>query len=126
MTRQSLGRWYHLAASPPHLARGLDDQRELAALVLDGERVAGEIAGEAALRAQTQALERHAARRFVDAALEGVLGLKLRRLGRDEAEHDRLSGRQVAQRPEVPGARRVVFHEEVGNSELLEHAFAHA
>jgi hypothetical protein len=40
------------AVSPPHIARRLDDEREFAALILDGEGVAGEIAGEAALRAQ--------------------------------------------------------------------------
>ena len=56
--------------STPDFARGFDHQLELPPLVVDGQRVAHEVAGEPALRAETQLLERQHLRRFVDAALQ--------------------------------------------------------
>src|SRR6266436_5660947 len=44
--------------SSPDLFRNVDDERQLLLLVLDGDRVAHEVVGEAALGAETQLIER--------------------------------------------------------------------
>src|SRR5712671_6375476 len=58
----------------PHLGRDLDDALELAALHVLGDAVAVVGAGEAALRAEAEVLERDELGGGVDAALERVLG----------------------------------------------------
>src|SRR6266699_897395 len=85
---------------PPHLTRYLDDQFELGLFLIDGERVALGVAGEAALRAQRQLLERHEFRRFVDAPLDVVLLLERSCLRRHQSEDDRLAFRDEPQRTE--------------------------
>ena len=54
----------------PNRHRGLDDQAELGDLVRLAERVAGDGAGEAALRAEAKLFQRQVFRRFVDPAVE--------------------------------------------------------
>src|SRR5262249_12397364 len=56
--RRPLGRSAMLRGAP-HLARDLEGQPELALLVVDRDLVAVVRAGEAALRAQAEVLERH-------------------------------------------------------------------
>src|SRR4051794_19663942 len=96
----------------PHLVGELDDLAHLGPLLVLREDVAFLGAGEAALRAERELLDRCEFRRLVDAALD-VLDL-LQRAGfrRDEAEHDDLIALgQEAERLEAAGARRVVFEE---------------
>ena len=64
---------YLRARQPQTSCADFDDQRQLPLLVVHGHRIAHEIAGEAALRAETQLIERQVLRRLVDAALEDVL-----------------------------------------------------
>ena len=64
------------SAPSPNLLRRLDDEAELAPFVIDGEAVALHGAGETALRAEGEPLERHDARRLIDAALQFVLRLE--------------------------------------------------
>src|SRR6185312_557608 len=74
----------------PYLLGDLDDQLQLAPLVLLGEDVALDGRGEAALAREAELLERRVARRLLDAALEVVLRLELAALRRHQAEHDLL------------------------------------
>src|SRR6476620_1297369 len=60
----------------PHLARGLDHQAELGDFARDIHGVAADAAGETALRTQRELLQRRMLRRFVDPALELVLGFE--------------------------------------------------
>src|SRR4029079_972025 len=68
------------SSSAPDFARGLDHQFQLPPLVVDGQWIAHEVAGEPTLRAQTQLLERQHSGRFIDAALEPVARLQRRGL----------------------------------------------
>src|SRR4051794_28761105 len=104
----SRGRNARLRVSP-YLARGLDHQAELGDFARDIHGVAADTAGETALRTQCELLQRRMLRRFVDAALELVLGLELAALGGDQAEHRDLALGQKTQRLETAGARAVVF-----------------
>ena len=54
----------------PDIVSDLNDTRQLLALVLDGDRVANVIAGEAALRAEAELFEPNELRSFVDAPLQ--------------------------------------------------------
>src|SRR5262249_38559841 len=74
----------------PCLGRGVDPEMGLGDPVPDVHGVAADAAGEAALRAQAQLLDGRVAARLLDAPLERVLGLALRALGGDEAEHRHL------------------------------------
>src|SRR5262245_45425267 len=96
----------------PDLASGLDTQPELRPLLFLGEVVAVVRAGEAALRADAQVLERHELRRLVDAPLEDILGFELRQLGGNQPEHHLLALGDVAQRLEAARALVVVLEEE--------------
>src|SRR5579884_1879089 len=87
----------------PHQPRRVDYQRELAPLIVDGERIAHEVARKAALRAETELIERQMLRGRVDAPRERVARLEHRRLRGHEAEHDARARRRVAERPEVAG-----------------------
>src|SRR5262249_21724215 len=60
----------------PHVARDLDDQLQLGFLLIDAERVAFGVAGEAALRAERELFDRHELRRLVDAPFDVVLVLE--------------------------------------------------
>jgi hypothetical protein len=54
-----------LGPDPPG---GVDDQLQLAALFIDGQWVAGDRGGEAALRTESQILDRHILRGFLNSA----------------------------------------------------------
>src|SRR5881409_2232365 len=95
----------------PHVARDLDDALELAPLLVLGQRVAVVRAGEAALRRQPQALERHVLGRFVDPAPQRVRRLERAGFRGHQTEHDLLVARQQAQRLEAAGALGVPLHE---------------
>src|SRR5687767_13467865 len=66
--------------STPHFACNVDDQAELAPLIGFGQRIPMVGAGEAALRAQAQVLDRHVTRRLVDAPLQLVFRFQHRGL----------------------------------------------
>ena len=56
-----------ISASPPHQLGDLDHARELAALIVDGQRIAADAAGESALRTDRQPFQRDVTARLVDA-----------------------------------------------------------
>src|SRR5690349_21988390 len=89
---------------PPHLARHLQRQPQLSLLILHGDLVSVVRAREAALRAETQVLQRHILRGGFDAALERVLRFECRDLGADQAEDDLLALGHEAERLEAAGA----------------------
>ena len=66
--------------------------------IVDRHRIAHEVAGEAALRAETQLIERQILRGCVDPPLQDVARLEHRRLRRHETEDDLLALRHVAER----------------------------
>src|SRR5216683_4979336 len=108
----SRGRWDHFPLCPDR-ARGIDDEPQLGALVRLAQGIAGDAAGEAALRADRQAVEIDVPRSFVGAAAQDLEALERRRLAADEAEHRALALRNEAQRRKIARARRVVFEQEV-------------
>ena len=57
----------------PDVPGRLDDKRQLLLLVVHGDRIAHEVAGKAALRAQAQLIERQVFRGLVDPPLDDVL-----------------------------------------------------
>src|SRR3989304_3602516 len=71
----------------PDLSRGLCDQLELPALIVQRQQVPGSHRRKAALGTDRQVLERHVSRSFIDPAQKGVAGLEPRLLGRDPAQH---------------------------------------
>src|SRR5258707_14535601 len=119
MRHTSRGRNWRLRVSP-HLARGLDHQTELGDFARDIHGVAADAAGETALRAQCELLQRRMLRRLVDAALELVLGFELAALGGDQAEHGDLALGKEAQWFETAGAGAVVFEEVAVDIDLVE------
>src|SRR6266436_9535792 len=109
----------------PNVARNLDHQAQLSLLHFRRDRIAGVDAGEAALRADPEAVEIKLPRRLLDALLQRILAFHLRRLGRDNAEHHGLVGRHEPQRRERAGARRVVFEEVELDVERVEQPLGH-
>src|SRR5215471_11324622 len=107
-----------LLRGPPHLARGLDDEAQLGDLARNVHGIAADAAGEAALRAQRQLLERRVLRRLVDASLELVFGLELAALGSDQSEHCHFALRKKTQRLEAAGAGAVIFEEIAVDADL--------
>src|SRR4051794_30217176 len=97
---------------PPDPAGSPCDDLELAALVVDAQRVAEHGGREAALRAEAEALEVDPLRRLAHARLELVLRLGPRALRRDEAEHDLRVVAHERERVEAAGALVVVLEEE--------------
>src|SRR5262245_19563657 len=89
----------HVASSiAPDLARDLDDAGKLGALhLLAHADMLGRAGREAALRAERELLELDEAARLLDAALELLGALELRRFGGDQAQHHDLAGRQRPQ-----------------------------
>src|SRR3954465_6198458 len=104
----------------PHLARGLDDERELGPLLVLGQRVALDGRGEAALAREAELLDIDVAAGLLDAALEVVLALEVAALGRHQAEDDLLARGHEAQRLEAPRAGVVVLEEEAVDGEVVE------
>src|SRR6266542_5297083 len=96
--------WKFMQLARPDLARGVDQQVQLATLVVPRDLVARGHRGEAALRAQRQAFEGDVLGRLVDPPEEIVRRLEQRWLGGDEAEDDGLVRRDEAQRREPAGA----------------------
>src|SRR3954468_19876982 len=115
----SRGRNARLRVSP-YLARGLDHQAELGDFPRDIHGVAADAAGETALRAQCELLQRRMLRCFVDPALELVLGFELAALGGDQAEDRDLALGEKTQRLETAGARAVVFEKVAVDVDLVE------
>ena len=108
------------------LARAVDDEAELGPLLVGGERVALDRAGEAALRAQAQLIHRHVAGRLLDPVPRARRsGSSVGPLGGDETEHDGRVLADVAQRGEVAGALVVVLEEEGVDVELVEQHLGH-
>src|SRR5439155_15298186 len=96
----------------PYLAGDLADHPQLRPLLLLGEDVALFGGGEAALRRQTELLERGEFAGFLDAALDVDLVLERSALRSDEAEHhDLVALGQPPQRLEAAGELGVVFEE---------------
>src|SRR5215831_8493218 len=93
----------------PHLARGLDHEAELGELAFLVHRVAADAAGESALRAQCELLQRGMLARLVDATLELVLRFELGALGRDQTEDGYLVPGQKTQWFKAAGARAVIL-----------------
>src|SRR5262249_9292317 len=107
--------------SPPYVSGDLDDPRELGPLLVLGKRVAFLGRGKAALRRETELIERSKLARFLDAALDYGLVLELAELGRDEAKHDDLAAfGQQAQRLQAAGALGVPFEEISVYREIVE------
>src|SRR6185437_1773246 len=80
---------FHLASGlPPDVPSHLDDARELGRLLGNGERVAALTAGEAALRAERELLQRTEFRSGLDAALELILGFQRAGLAGHQSQHD--------------------------------------
>src|SRR6266542_6285739 len=105
-------RYTALSGAAPHFLGNLHHQLQLPALVVGGDAVAEMRAREPALRGKAQVLQRHELRRRLDAPLELVLGLELRLLGADEAQHHLLPLRHEAQRLEAARALGVVLEKE--------------
>ena len=117
------GGFRHELQSVPDAAGGVDDEAELGPLLVFGEKISFHGGSEAALRAEGHVFEREVARGLVD-ALDQLVGVfKLRTLGADKAEDDRLIARYETQRLEGAGARVVVFEQEAvyvhGGEELF-------
>src|SRR3954452_482627 len=111
-------------SAAPHLARDLDDQRELRLLLVDRQRVTVDRGGEAALRAKTELLERDEPGRLVDPTLQRVLAFEAGPLARNQPEHDPLAAaRHKAQRREPARARIVVFEKEPVHRQFAEQRF---
>ena len=89
----------------------VDDEFELAPLILRGHRVTLLDAREPALRAELETLHRHVAARLLDAVQHVLAALHVGGLRADQAQHDVLVGGDVSQRLEAAGALAVVFHE---------------
>src|SRR4029078_9932249 len=105
----------------PHLVSELLDHAKLRPLLLLGEDVALLGGGEAALRGETELLQRSELGGLVDPPLDVVLLLERTALGSDEPEHHGLVAfRQKAQRLEAAGAGAVVF-EKVAVARQLPH-----
>src|SRR5919206_1531463 len=93
---------------PPQAVGDPGDRRELAPLVVDGERVAHYRGGEAALRADPEALEVDPPRGLAHAGLELLLRLRPRALRRHQPEDHLLVAGHDRQRVERPRALVVV------------------
>src|SRR5581483_10594341 len=104
----------------PDLAGGLDDEAKLRLLFLDGDGIALEGRGEAALRAQAQLLERDVFGGFVDATLQLVLLFERALLRRDQTQHHHLSLGHEAQGLEAARACVIIFEEEAIDLEFTE------
>src|SRR5215217_4172241 len=96
----------------PDLFRGVDAELQFRLLLLDGEIVAVVRAGEAALRRETQVLERDEFRGLLDTLLELILGFELRCFRGNEPKHHLLALPHVAQRLEAARALVVELEEE--------------
>src|SRR6266542_699554 len=97
--------------SGPDLARGLDDQLQLAALVFDGEQVSARGGREPALRADGEVLQRYVLGCLVDPPAQVVLRLQGGYLRGDQTEHDGRTGGHETQRLEPARPLGVVLQQ---------------
>src|SRR5256885_14210496 len=100
----------------PYLSGDVDAKLELRDFLLLGEVVAVVGARKPALRAEGEVLHRHVPGRRVDAALEVVLFLELRKLGADQPEHHFLAFWHETQRLEAGRAPGVAIQEKAGDA----------
>src|SRR3981189_826887 len=109
----------HLMAWPsiaPHLARHVDDARQLFGRTFYAHDLVGFVrAREAALRADAEPLEPDIAGAIADARLQALHRFQLRHLGGHQAEHDRFVRGNTFERLECAGSPRGVFEEEKGD-----------
>src|SRR5690349_20505662 len=110
----------------PDIASQFNDKPELSFLCLQRHRVAGIDACKAALRADSQPVERNVPACLYCARMQCRLVLEYRRFRRNEPEHNRLMRRHVSERHEVSGARAVEFKEIEWNIESIEKAIGNA
>ena len=106
----------------PYLFGDLADQAQFFPLIVLRQDIALFRRREAALRAEAELIERHELCRLFDALLYVVLVLKIRRLGRHEAEHDALI-LDVLQGFEAAGTVGIVFEEEAVDMAAAEENF---
>jgi hypothetical protein len=100
----------------------VDNQCQLPALVVFGDRIAGNGTGKSALRADGEPVEIDVTGCFVDAAFERIEAFQHRRLRADHAQHHALVLRYETQRRKIAGARRVKFEQEVIHLRIREKA----
>src|SRR5205807_885704 len=93
--------------------RGLPHQPKLGTLIGLREWVAGGRAGEPALRAYPQSIERYVLGRFIGATSQLIHALQDRRLAADEPKHRPFPARHEAKRREISRPRRIVFQQEM-------------
>src|SRR5438128_12610600 len=84
--------WSWSSSVAPNVACNLDHQAQLSLLHLRRDRIAGVDAGEAALRADPEAVEIKLPRRLLDALLQRILAFHLRRLCQYNADQYVLVG----------------------------------
>src|SRR5271155_3782817 len=94
----------------PDLSGDLPDHPQLGPFFVLGQYVALLGRGEAALRRQAKLVQIGEFGRFLDAALERVLGFERTGLGRDQAKHREAALLQPLERLETAGAFPVLFH----------------
>src|SRR5262249_24248199 len=99
-------------ASAPHSVGQLDDASELAPLVIEAQGISTHARRKAALRADTEVIERDVAGRFIDASAQQVKRLELGPLAADQPEDHGLVLRYVTQRRQAARALALVFEEE--------------
>src|SRR5579885_2851089 len=109
-----------VAVSAPYAPRHVRDQFELAPLIVGREQIAAHRAGETALRAEREPLERHVTRGLVDPPTQRLGRLQHRRLGADEPEHHGLVRRHEAQRGEIAGTLGVVLEKKRLDAHFIE------
>src|SRR5690242_16295037 len=98
-------------ASAPNLFGRFYHKFQFCDLVGDRDVISLNGAREAALWAERELIERAVLRRLLDPALQRVLGLHRRQLGRDEAEDHGLALGHEAQRREIARPLVVIFEE---------------
>src|SRR6267378_2692194 len=99
------------SSSAPNPARHLDDAPQLRLLLDLGQRIALDRAGEAALRAKRELLQRGESRSAFDSFNQLVFTFQRSSFCRNQPQHDLLYLRQEAQRLEAAGPLAVVLQE---------------
>src|SRR5262249_9622092 len=99
-------------ASAPHRIGQLDNARELAPLVMEAQGISTHARRKAALRADTEVIERNVAGRFIDAPAQQVKRLELGPLAADQSEDHGLVLRYMAERRKAARALALIFEEE--------------
>src|SRR5271163_1506220 len=104
----------------PNVIGYFHDQPQFRFFIFNRQRISAGRAGEAALRRDSEILDRHELRGLVDSPLHRILVFQHGGLRADQSEaHELVFGHQ-AQRREIPGPRRIVLKEEAVHFELVE------